>query len=420
MPGILADVLSKEKPVIYVGEAYYHYRDGVYHQAEDNHYRRIIQKQLFPENSTMGHINDSLGQWTLKIRRSTVALNPNPSLINLKNGLYDLGSGLLGPHDPNYLSTIQMGTAYDPDAQAPRFMAFLKDCLDEETRLLVQEIFGYLLIPETCAQKAFVFVGDGGAGKSTLLSVAQDLLLGRGNVSNVPWQSLDDRFKTAELFGKLANIFADLPSKNIDDNGMFKSITGEDMIIAERKNKDPFAFKATARLVFSCNEIPKNLGDRSEAFYRRLVIVPFLPAKPVALRDLKLKDRLAEEAPGIFNWALQGLKRLKANAFRFTSSQKSSNALDNYRIGGSSVLTFVDECCVVDSSRQVSSTQLYHAYKKYTQDFGMRAVSQKRFWTELSAEHKTMDRYRENVSRRMMYQGIDLEMDEGEEAFGSY
>jgi len=140
----------------------------------------------------------------------------------------------------------------------------------------------------------------------------------------------------------------------------------------------------------------------------------------VALRDLKLKDRLAEEAPGIFNWALQGLKRLKANAFRFTSSQKSSNALDNYRIGGSSVLTFVDECCVVDSSRQVSSTQLYHAYKKYTQDFGMRAVSQKRFWTELSAEHKTMDRYRENVSRRMMYQGIDLEMDEGEEAFGSY
>jgi len=172
MPGILADVLSKEKPVIYVGEAYYHYRDGVYHPTEDNHCRRIIQKQLFPENSTMGHINDSLGQWTLKIRRSPVALNPNPSLINLKNGIYDLGSGLLGPHDPKYLSTIQMGTNYDPDAEAPRFMAFLKDCLDEETRLLVQEIFGYLLIPETCAQKAFVFVGNGGAGKSTLLSVA--------------------------------------------------------------------------------------------------------------------------------------------------------------------------------------------------------------------------------------------------------
>jgi len=224
----------------------------------------------------------------------------------------------------------------------------------------------------------------------------------------VPWKSLDDRFKTAELFGKLANIFADLPSKNIDDNGMFKSITGEDMIIAERKNKDPFAFKATARLVFSCNEIPKNLGDRSEAFYRRLVIVPFLPAKPVALRDLKLKDRLAEEAPGIFNWALQGPNRLKANAFRFTSSQKSNNALDSYRIGGSSVLTFVDECCVVDRTRQVSSTQLYHAYKKYTQDFGLRAVSQKRFWTELSAEHGNVEKSKEVITRRILYKGIML------------
>ena len=60
-------------------------------------------------------------------------------------------------------------------------------------------------------------VGLPNAGKSTLLSVAQEILLGSENVSNIPWQSLSDRFKTAELFGKLANIFADLPSKSVDD-----------------------------------------------------------------------------------------------------------------------------------------------------------------------------------------------------------
>ena len=107
----------------------------------------------------------------------------------------------------------------------------------------MQEILGYMLVPINKAQKSFVLVGAPSAGKSTLVYVAQDLLLGKENVSNIAWQSLGERFNKAELFGKLANIFADLPSKGIDDNGMFKALTGEDYITAERKNKDPFSFR---------------------------------------------------------------------------------------------------------------------------------------------------------------------------------
>ena len=80
------------------------------------------------------------------------------------------------------------------------------------------------------------------AGKSTILSVVQDVLLGREHVSNIPWQMLSERFQTVELFGKLANIFADLPSKSIEDSGTFKAITGEDSINADRKFKDSFSF----------------------------------------------------------------------------------------------------------------------------------------------------------------------------------
>ena len=83
---------------------------------------------------------------------------------------------------------------------------------------LIQEMLGYFLIPVNLAQKCFVIVGAGGAGKSKLLMVLNELLLGKENVSNVSWQALNERFKTAELFGKLANVFADLPTKNIDDS----------------------------------------------------------------------------------------------------------------------------------------------------------------------------------------------------------
>lgn len=99
--------------------------------------------------------------------------------------------------------------------------------------------------------------------------MAQEILLGGDNVSNIPWQGLGDRFNKAELFGKLANIFADLPSKAIDDNGMFKVLTSEDYITAERKNRDPFSFRPYARFLFSCNEIPRNYGDRSIWFYMK-------------------------------------------------------------------------------------------------------------------------------------------------------
>lgn len=408
MPGVLARELIKTQAVLFVGEGFYEYQQGVYKVVEDDHCKRIIRDRLLAEHVRMNQINDVFGQWSLGISMAVDQMNPNPHIINVKNGLYDIKMGELATHAVKYPSTIQMKTTFDPEAEAPRFMTFLNDCLDRETQRLVQEIVGYLLIPETCAQKAFVFVGEGGAGKSTLLSVIQDLLLGRENVSNVPWHNLGDRFKTVEIFGKLANIFADLPSKNIDDNGMFKSITGEDMIIGERKNKNPFAFQATARLVFSCNEIPRNLGDRSEAFYRRLVIVPFLPAKPEPLRDLKLRDKLVSEAPGILNWALAGLSRLRENDFRFSESRGSRESLNSYRITGSSVLSFSQDHCCIETGVRVSASQLYFAYQTYAKDSGLKAVSQKRFWSELEGEYRGLEKIRDSKTRRIIYQGIDL------------
>ena len=122
-------------------------------------------------------------------------------------------------------------------------------------------------------------------------------------MSNVSWQALNERFKTAELFGKLANIFADLPTKNIDDNGIFKALVGEDYLTVEKKNRDPVSFQSNARLLFSCNSIPKNYGDRSDGFYRRLIIIRFNHAVPQEKKDPNLLDKFRVEADGIFLFA---------------------------------------------------------------------------------------------------------------------
>lgn len=209
------------------------------------------------------------------------ALDPAKSHICMISLSVEGGSGIMVPvahKTGKNIDPIEFGAwlkefLTDPTADCPLFKKFLAESMggNMEQVKLIQEIMGYFLIPVNSAQKCFLIVGAAGAGKSVLLRVLNELLLGKENVSNVSWQALNERFKPAELFGKLANIFVDPPTKNIDDNGIFKALVGQDFLTMEKKNKNPFSFQSTARLLFSCNSIPKNYGDRSEGFYRRLI-----------------------------------------------------------------------------------------------------------------------------------------------------
>lgn len=208
------------------------------------------------------------------------------------------------------MSTIQLNANYNPEAECPVFLEYLKGVLPESEFPLIQEILGYFCIAVNKAQKSFLLVGKKGSGKSTLLYVVQNVLLGEGNFSTLTWQALDDRFSTFQMFGKLANISADLPSGNLQDTGIYKAITGEDYIMGERKHKDGFSFKPFARLLFSCNDISKNYNDRSDAFYGRLILLRFANTIPVEKQDKLLKEKLMDEADGIYGMGIGGAETL--------------------------------------------------------------------------------------------------------------
>lgn len=265
LPGVLAKNLSEEQQVFYAAEQHFIYRGGVYAELSEMEAQRQVQEKMLVREAKMSQIIDAEKQWRLLVQRDIRELNANPYIINVRNGLYNVLEDTLTEHTPNYYSTVQLNVTYDKAADCPLFKKFLEESMggDMEQVKLIQEMLGYFLIPVNSAQKCFVIVGAAGAGKSVLLRVLNDVLLGKQNVSNVSWQALNERFKTAELFGKLANIFADLPTKNIDDNGIFKALVGEDYLTVEKKNKNPFSFQSSARLLFSCNSIPKNYGDRS-------------------------------------------------------------------------------------------------------------------------------------------------------------
>lgn len=408
LPGILAKELAASQNVFYAAGQYYRYQNGVYRDMDKIEAQRIVQSKMLPSETKMLHITDAEEQWRLMIRKSPDDINPDPYVINLQNGLYSVTDDKLNPHDPEYPSTIQLPVNYVENAECSRFVKFLKEamCGDEEQIELVQEIMGYCIAPITSAQKSFIFMGAAAAGKSVLLSVIGDILLGRQNVSHISWQALNERFKPAELFGKLANIFADLPTKNIDDNGIFKGLVGEDYITVEKKHKDPFCFKSTARLLFSCNSIPKNYGDKSEGFYRRLIITPFNRSVPEDERNPYLLDELRAEADGIFMFALAGLKRLMKNNYQFSVAQTNIDALRQYREESDSVLSFVKDCCELKPDKAIGSTELYHIYRAYCEESGMKAYAQKTFVQQLTVAFPDITRAKDTIGKRRVLKGI--------------
>jgi len=410
LPGVLAKKLSDEQKVFYAAEQHFCYRGGVYVELSEMEAQRLVQEKMLVRETKMGQIIDAEKQWRLLVQKDIRELNANPYIINVRNGLYNVLEDTLTEHTPEYCSTVQLNVTYDKTADCPLFKQFLADSMggDMEQVSLIQEMLGYFLIPVNSAQKCFVIVGAAGAGKSVLLRVLNDVLLGKQNVSNVSWQALNERFKTAELFGKLANIFADLPTKNIDDNGIFKALVGEDYLTVEKKNKNPFSFQSSARLLFSCNSIPKNYGDKSAGFYRRLIIIRFNHTVPKDKRDPELLEKFRMEADGIFLFALEGLRRLMNNHYMFSETQVNEAELQQYREESDSVLSFVKDNCELDAAYSAGSTELFDSYKKYCEECGMKPYSQKNFVQQIIATFPNVTRDIDRIAKRRVLMGIRL------------
>lgn len=409
LPFVLAKHLSETRDVYYGGESFLIYENGVYNISGEKEAGRIIMDYMLPNYCIMASIRDCREQWDILVSKDFDDFNRNPYLVNVRNGLLDIRDMSFKEHTPSYLSTVQLNVEYNPQVDCPQFKKFLNEVLDCKLIPLVQEIVGYLLTTNTASQKAFVFWGPARTGKSTLLWVVEYLLLGKKNVSNIPWQEIGDKFKTAELLGKLANVFSDLPSKSIDDTGIFKVVTGEDYLMAEKKNKNPFKFKPFARLVFSCNELPRNYVDRTEGFYRRLIIVPFNRQIEKSKIDKALKYKFQREKEGILNWALEGLKRLYENNFEFSENELTDGVKKEYKRENNNVISFVEECCELDGLFSCSRIELYEAYKEFCVEAGLKALSQIKFNKELEGNFNIT---RSRSGKLRSWNGVRIKLDD--------
>ena len=263
--------------------------------------------------------------------------------INLANGMFDTEIFELVEHDQEFHSSIRNPLEYDLDASCPLFLKFLDEVFqgDKEIIDVVQEMMGYFLTAETRAHKMFILEGAGSNGKSVLIEIIENLC-GLKNVSHVSMNDLNQTFARGELVGKTLNVASE---NEFSERGLstqhIKAISSGDTIRVELKYQQGFSYKVICKLLFAMNALPK-VSDLSHGFLRRLVIIPFRRIfKKDADKDITVK--LLEELPGIFNFAVEGLKRLKEQGFEFSRAKAIDSTIFSYKSQQNPVIPFVED-----------------------------------------------------------------------------
>jgi P4 family phage/plasmid primase-like protien len=389
-PHLLAGTFVRARPWVFWNGRHFEYKGNKYvevpdyevtalltghvKQTLDDCYRRMEDAPRPPAVSrTLVH-NTLLALQSISLKRGNVPLpsmlpeGKEAKLLGLANGLLDLDAGQLRPHTPAWFSLVCLPYEFDAYADCPRWKNVLGQNLegDAERIGLLQEFFGYVLMNSTDAQRFLFLVGEGANGKSVVLA-GLHAMLGQDNVSTVPLEDFGRRFAMAQTLGKLANISPEVGELDRTAEGTLKAFVSGDRMTFERKGKDPFTARPTARLVLSTNNLPR-FADKSDGVWRRLLLVPFTRQVPAGERVAGMdKPEFwleAGEVAGILNWALEGLRRLKENGMQFTEPAACRAALREHRTDSDPCRAFLEENYEPDTQGgPLPSSELYGEYK---------------------------------------------------------
>lgn len=327
--------------------------------------------------------------------------------INFRNGVLDLenGSELL-PHSAQYGFRGVLPYDFDPDARCPGFLRWLSGIMLDDRSLIniLQEFMGYIVRGgEYRYHKALWLEGTGRNGKSTFIDVMK-ALIGANNFSTLSIRSLiNDKFAGSDLDGKIANFSEETSPQELADSGPFKNLTGDGDISAQKKFGDIYSFRNRAKLVMSYNTIP-DLKDLSIGMLSRPIIVPFRKEIGELEQDHDMKRKLFTELPGIFNFALEGFRRLERQN-RFTESENSKSALLQIREESCNVYQWIENYVqfTEDTETKLRAGEIYTAYRgreKYA--YGISAFGRK-----LNSHPRIKERFTKNHDGRM-YWGLKL------------
>jgi putative DNA primase/helicase len=312
--------------------------------------------------------------------------NKKNVLINLQNGTFEITPTKreLRDFNRNDFLTHQLPFEYEPEATAPLFQKYLDEVLpDKDKQKVFAEFCGYIFIKPSVLklEKMLILYGTGANGKSVFFEIL-NALLGTENTSNYSLQSLtnDTGYQRAKIANKLVNYASEINGKLETD--VFKQMASGEPIEARLPYGEPFILNEYAKLIFNCNELPKDI-EHTNAFFRRFLIIGFDVTIPEDKQDKELPQKIINnELSGVFNWILQGLDRVLKQK-KFSKCKAVEMARSNYEKQSDSVKMFIEDYEYKTATDYTTISELYQKYKMYCIEDGFRPVNKSNFMKRL-------------------------------------
>lgn len=396
----IAEIIASSRSIAFYKQQLYEYKNGVYVPDDGDIEALIYNARGDLKKADRREILDYL-----KIITRVKKVPRYDNYINFQNGIFDLNTKQLIPHDPKIFMINQVNANYNENVPKNKPVdKYLHDITggNEAMEKSILQIIGYCMTTSVRLQKAFIFLGDGDNGKSVLVEVIIELI-GDDNTSHVSLHDMQGgKFYSSELTDKLLNVVAELPRNNLKSVEVFKSLVTGDKMAVEKKYKDRYTIKPYAKNIFTANELPR-IDDTTEGFYRRLNILKFeAKFSDEAKNSFNKESLFTQEARDYlaFISVKAYLELLESGSRAFANEEESSSILDTYRKENNSVLSFLDSNSIkerLELGQGIDRPELYSEYKSWCYECCYKPKGRNNFYKELRetglVEEKLHDGY---------------------------
>jgi len=388
--------------------------DETGNELEDDVKRRQkdLQKAIALENYSQKALLANLQNIAKRIKADE--LDNNPYLLGVENGVIDLRTGQLCPPNADMHITKYTPIRYNPHAPTPkRWLQFLNEIFNGDGDLIefVRRVIGYAITGLTKEQCFFVLYGNGANGKSTFINVLSQIL---GNYAmSAPFNTFEHGKETAtgndlaRLNGARVVFASEVNEGSRFNTQRVKALTGEDEITARYLFKEFFTYRPRFKVFMAVNHKP-TVRDDSEGFWRRVRLIPFTQSFMGANADNRLEEKLLSESEAILAWCVEAsMDYLKSG---LTMPQSVMVATQAYRNENDILGLFLDEKCTQGANVQCKSSVLYEAYRQFSDENGLHALSNVKF--SQAMEKRGISKQRQAGAGYVVWHGVGLLADE--------
>jgi putative DNA primase/helicase len=349
----------------YNGKFYAEYKDEYLASFAQTNFKPECRLMMCREFEAMIHRTELVDSdaWTMGTERK----------VNFQNGVLDVETGELLPHNADQLFKYCLPFEYNPNAKSPAFDKFMDEVTgnDSVMKQTLLEFGGYALSGDDCSfQKALLLEGEGANGKSTFMDTIK-AVAGKRGYSSLSFQEMINPDRRTPLDGALFNITEETP-RALWDTTVFKALVAGGEVQVRHLYKTGYSIQNRAKLIFSCNELP-TVPDASRGFFRRFLIIPFRAHFSLEKGnvDKQIGKKLAAELPGIFNQFLDGYRRLKEQGAFTKELQGDDKEMREYKSLADPVQYWFDECVVEAAGAEVEVANLYKSYRAFCDTHGL-------------------------------------------------